>query len=95
MEESKSILPRLSIKERMATAIKNPSRYSSNDLDELWTEWQEHIERLRVNAKEAKAKDKKLKQFEKAIEKTEANWKATLKMVGKKVKDIKFKKHKE
>lgn len=96
MEENKSNLPRLSIKEKMAMAINSPERYTVEELEAINEEWQKEIEHQKVLKVEAKAKQKILNKFEKSIDDLYAPaWKATFKTVGEKIKNIKFKKYKE
>ena len=78
---SESNLPKMSIEERMKMATENPEKYTSDELAQLWFEWNEHLAKIKADEKEAKTKEKMLQFFESALNNEyTSNWKIKLKI---------------
>ena len=85
-------LPKAPIEFRIKDAIEHPKQYSLDDLEQLWIEYHENLEQLKMNAIEDKAKTKLLKSFEKAVDNEySTDWTTPFKIFGLKIKTI-FKK---
>jgi len=91
-KERETGLPKAPIDDRIKDAIEHPLQYSLDDLEKLWIEYHEHLEKLKLNKIEDKAKTKLLKSFEKAVDNEyTTDWTTPFKIFGLKVKSL-FKK---
>ena len=92
IEKQSTGLPKVPIEDRIKDAIEHPLQYKLDDLEQLWIEYHEHLEKLKLNKIEDKAKTKLLKSFEKAVDNEyTTDWTTPFKIFGLKVKSL-FKK---